>query len=97
MVYTVGAYLDEAAQQALVEHVLNIAGIRFVKSPPGVEIRARVSQAGAEIFFVINHTAAEQTLQWPWPARDHLTGRSVQGDIRLEAYGVMVLTKSAQA
>ena len=97
MVYTVGAYLDQTAQQAFIDHVLNIAGVQTWKSPPGVEIRTRVSEPGAEIFFVINHGAVEQTLAWPWPARDHITGKTIQGDLKLEAYGVRILTRSTPA
>jgi beta-galactosidase len=97
MVYAVGVYLDEAAQQAFVDHVLNIAGVRTTPSPLGVEVRARVRPDGTEVFFVINHTAAEQTLAWPWPARDHLTGEFLQGNIKLGGYAVKVLSKSAPA
>ena len=46
MVYTVGAYLDEAAQQAFIDHVLSVAGVRILKSPEGVEFRTRVSKEG---------------------------------------------------
>jgi len=95
MVYTVGAYLDEAAQQAFVDHVLKVANLRFLKSPQGVEIRTRLDIKGAEILFIINHTATEQTIALPWPAQDHLSGESLQGNVKLEGYAVVVLTRSA--
>ena len=96
MVYTVGAYLDEATQQIFIDHVVKIAGIHSLKSPAGVEFRARVNQAGEEIFFVINHTTSEQTINLPWSAWDHVTGQPVQADIKLQPYGIMILTKNQQ-
>ena len=97
MVFTVGAYLDEAALQSLVNHILQVAGIPRLDSPKGVEMRSRVSKDGAEILFVINHTTTEQDVALPWPAHEHLTGQAVQGSTKLAAYGVMILTKSASA
>jgi beta-galactosidase len=96
LAYTVGAYLDETAQQAFVEHVLSIAGVRSVKTPLGVEIRTRLGQAGSEIVFVINHTAARQTVTLPWPALDHLSGKVLQDSVQLDGYAVLVLTQTAR-
>ena len=92
MVYTVGAYLDEAAQQVLMDHILRIAGIRSIKSPPGVEIRSRRNQTGEDIVFVINHTTSEQTVDLGRPGFDHLAGQRVEGRLSLPPYGAMVLT-----
>ncbi len=94
MVYTVGAYLDETAQQTFMEHVLRLAGIRWLKSPAGVEMRSRVSESGADTLFVINHTSSEQTVSLPWAGWDHLTHQPVEGTVRLGAYGCMVLTRN---
>ena len=96
MVYTVGAYLDDAAQQIFIDHVLQMAGIRSLQSPTGVEIRTRVNQAGEEIFLVINHTSLEQTINLPWSAWDHLTHQPIQDATQLEAYGIMILTKNRE-
>ena len=95
MVYYVGAYLDEVSQQALMDHTLVTAGIRSIQTPSGVEVRTRVKADGEEIYFVINHTRTEQTLRLPWAGREHLTQQEVKGEIKLPAYGVVVLTKSA--
>ncbi len=93
MVYTVGAYLDEASQQVLMDHIVRIAGIHSMKSPAGVETRARLSPVGQQIVFIINHTPSEQTVNPPWPAWDHLAGKAVEGPMRLGGYETMILTK----
>jgi hypothetical protein len=36
MVYTVGAYLDEHAQQSFMDHVLQMARVRVIKSEKDV-------------------------------------------------------------
>ena len=92
MVYTVGAYLDEPAQQILMDHILRIAGVRSMKTPAGVEIRSRINRAGEDIVFVINHTGSEQTVDLPWPGWNHLTDQPVSDSLRLPAYGTVVLT-----
>ena len=93
MVYTVGAYLDGASQQLFIDHVLKLAGIHSLKSPPGVEIRTRLNPAGEEIFFIINHTTSEQVIDLPWLAWDHLTNQSSDGTIKLGRYDVKIFTK----
>jgi beta-galactosidase len=96
LVYYVGAYLDEAAQQALMDRILATASIKpTLSSPPGVEVCRRVRPDGAAVWIVINHTRAEQVVALPWPARDHLSGHEVQTELSLPAYGVAVLTRSA--
>ncbi len=93
-VYFVGAYLDEAAQQALVDHIVEMDSVRPVmETPTGVEARKRVSADGEEIFIVINHERAEQIVRLPWPAREHLSGQSLADELALEPYGVAVLTQ----
>src|SRR5579859_218522 len=89
LVYTVGAYLDETAQQAFVDHVLNVAGVRCLKTPLGVEVRTRLSQGGTEIMFIINHTAAKQSVTLPWPALDHLSGKDLLDNVQLDSYAVL--------
>jgi len=96
LVYYVGAYLDDAAQQAFIDRVLLVAGIRpILEAPPGVEVRKLVkAEGGEEIFVVINHTTTEQGINLPWPAREHLSGFTIKGDVRLAPYGVIVLTRT---
>ena len=95
MVYTVGVYLDDAAQQKLINHILQIAGIKVFETPEGVEISQRVAPNGQTIYFVINHTAAERGLTLPWSGFDHLSGRDVR-ELQLEPYGAAIVTRSDQ-
>jgi hypothetical protein len=60
-------------------------------------MRTRVSSTGAEIFLVIHPTAAKPGPPWPWPAPDPLAGPSLPSHLKLQAYGVIILTKPAQA
>jgi beta-galactosidase GanA len=92
LVYYVGAYLDPTSQQSLVDRVLKNAEIRWLATPPGVEVRTRVRADGDEVHFVINHSPVEQMVALPWPAYDHLSGSSVDGELKLGPYGVAVLT-----
>jgi beta-galactosidase len=94
MVYTVGAYLDEKTQQTFMDHVLQMAGIRSVKSEKDVEVLTRIDPAGRVILMVINHTATERGFVLPWPALEHLTGKTVQNDLKLLPYDVAILTKA---
>jgi beta-galactosidase len=96
MVFTVGAFLDEAAQQDFVDHVLKVAGIGHLRSPQGVEMCTRVGKDEGELLFVINHTGGDQAVTLPWPARDHLNGRALEGSLKLGAYEVLILTRSAK-
>ena len=90
----VGAYLDEAAQQALLDHIVTLAGIRPVlETPGGVEARKRVNAQGQEVWIVINHERVEKQMHLPWPAQEHLSGQGVNGDLSLGPYGVAVLTR----
>ncbi len=90
-VYFIGAYLDDGSQQQLLDHIAQAAGIQPVmQTPPGVEARKRLNANGEEIFVVINHERKEQPVALPWPAHEHLTGRTVS-DLDLEPYGVAVI------
>ena len=93
-VYYVGAYLDPAAQDAMMEKFLRTAsaGAPF-EAPEGVEIATRVKPDDSEVFFVINHKSEEVNVTIPWLAMDHISGSPVQGTLHLPAYGVVVLTK----
>ena len=97
MVYYVGAYLDDAAQQVFIEHVARIGGLKPLKTPEGVEIRTRTSAAGEDIYFVINHNPAEQVVYLPWLAHEHLQGVDLQYELKLPPYGAAVLTKLADS
>ncbi len=93
LVYFVGAYLDEIAQQALMDRILETAAVRPVmKSPPGVEVRRRMRPEGDPVWIVINHEREAKSVSLPWPAHDHLKGQRVSGELTLPPYGVSVLT-----
>lgn len=94
-VYFVGAYLDEGSQQSLLDRIVAAAGVRPVmEMPAGVEVRKRGNAEGREVLIIINHERAEQLVGLPWPAREHLSGQSVVGELKLAPYGVAVLTQS---
>ena len=96
LVYFVGAYLDDAAQQALMDRIVQTAAVKpALTSPAGVEVRKRVKPDGQTIWIVVNHTRAEQVVALPWPAQDHLSGEAMPDSLPLPPYGVAVLTRSA--
>jgi beta-galactosidase len=96
LVYYVGAYLDEAAQQALTRRILEAAGQPLVETPDGVQFCACLGAAGQPVTIAINHSRAAQTLTMPPGAHDHLSGQDVVGALTLPAYGVAVLTYKAR-
>jgi beta-galactosidase len=94
-VYYVGAYLDPAAQDAMLGRFLQTAmvGGPFA-APEGVEVATRVKPDGSDVFFVINHKNEEVNVTVPWPAMDHISASPVEGALHLPPYGVAVLTKT---
>jgi beta-galactosidase len=95
LVYYVGVYLDEDAQQALMDHIVRMAGIRAVlETPAGVEARVRVAPDGEKIYILVNHEREEQWVPLPWPAHEHLGGQPVADKLKLAPYGVAILTRS---
>lgn len=93
LVYSVGAYLDDAAQQVFVNHALRMAGVAGIETPQGVELVRRVDETGRDIWFAINHTRDERSFSLPWPAIDHLAQVAI-AELRLDPYGVAVLTRA---
>ena len=54
LVYYIGAYLDEDAQQALMDHIVSMAAIRAVmETPAGVEACIRVAPDGTRITILV--------------------------------------------
>jgi beta-galactosidase len=92
MVYYVGAYLDEAAQQILLSRLLKTAKVTTIATPPGIEMGVRTRPDGEKVYIVINHTANERSIQLPWPATEHLTGAVITTEFKLPAYAVAVVT-----
>jgi beta-galactosidase len=89
----VGAWLDEASQQQLLDDIVKSAGVESVmECPAGVEARKRVNMQGEEVFIIINHERGGKQFDLPWSAHEHLTGSDVRA-LKLEAYAVAVLTR----
>ncbi|MGE5225084.1 MAG: beta-galactosidase [Omnitrophica WOR_2 bacterium] len=94
LVYYVGTYLDDAAQKAVMERFANTAGLRsMMPTPPGVEACKRVKENGEEVIILLNHLRAEQVVSLPWTVRERLNGNTYEKELRLEPYGVAVLTR----
>jgi hypothetical protein len=93
-VYYVGAYLDEIAQARMLEYICNINGVKpLLKTPPGVEVCQRLTPDGKNVLIVINHQPVEKKFLIPWSAHEHLSDFSGKGQVTLEPYGVVILTK----
>jgi beta-galactosidase len=83
----IGAKLDEASLHRVVSHFAAASGIRpEIEAPQGVEVTARGKRT-----FLLNHSAKSQTVKLPRSYKDALTGKSADGSVDLEAYGVRVL------
>ncbi len=91
-VYYVGAYLDDASQQSLLDQILETARVDTLVTEAGVEIIARTQPAGDEIVIVINHNSTEASVQLPWTSFEHLGGVHLDANFNLPAYSVVVLT-----
>jgi beta-galactosidase len=96
LVYFVGAYLDNTSQKILLDRIAQSADVRPVMdTPAGVEARRRIDANGKEIFIVINHERVEHLTKLPWPAQEHLSEQNLTDQLKLEPYGVAILTRSA--
>jgi beta-galactosidase len=93
-VYYVGAYLDDGAQNKLLEHICKIMHIKPVmETPRGVEACQRVNPNGQDIYLLINHEVSPKKVSIPWEAHEHLSGSTGKGELTLAPYGVAILTK----
>lgn len=96
LVYYFGAYLDDASQQVVIDRLIKNSNLQAISAPENVEVHKRVRPDGQEIFFVINHGRSPATLYLPWLVREHLSGEQVDYELKLEAYGVAILTKEPE-
>jgi len=97
LVYYVGAYLDEAAQQTFFTQLLEASNVPTMVSAPDVEIRTRVGSGGNETFYVvINHASTERTIHMPWPSFEHSSRVPFAAEFNLAAYAVAVLSPSKE-
>jgi beta-galactosidase len=95
-VYTVGAYLDDASQQALTDEIISRLKFDLFKTPAGVEVRTRTRPNAETVYFIINHQGTSQTVSIPWSAFDHLTGKTIHGDVVFGGYAVAILTRQVE-
>ena len=94
LVYYVGAYLNEEAQQALMDRIVKTAVVRpILETPQGVEAQRRVTPDGLHVWLVMNHERSEQTIALPWLAHEHLTDQDGISNVDLGPYDVAVLTR----
>jgi beta-galactosidase len=94
LVYYVGAYLDEAAQQALTDRIVAAAGVAPVldASSPGIEARMRCGTNGEEILIVTNHGTEPRHVILPWVGFDHLAAAEVGDELELGPHETAILT-----
>ncbi len=90
----VGCHLEAADLARVLLTLLSTAGLRPAhQAPPGVEITSRQS-AQKTWTFVLNHTAAHQSVHLDGDWREFPGGSAISGPIDLSPYGVRVLTSS---
>ncbi len=96
LVYYVGAYLDEAAQLAMLQRFALNAGLRppRIKTQDGVEIRPMTNADKQELWMVINHQQADRIIDPPWPVVEHFSGKTFESKFKVAPYGVAILTKA---
>lgn len=88
-----GAQFDVQTLEAALAPLLVEAGIGPVlDAPAGVEALRRVREDGQEVFVVINHTTADQSVPLSGGCVEHLTGVEVDGRLTLQPFAVAVLT-----
>jgi beta-galactosidase len=94
-VYYVGAYLDDGAQNKLLEHICKIMQVKpIIETPSGVEACQRVTPNGQDIYLLINHEVSPKKVSIPWEAHEHLSGGTGKGELTLAPYGIAILTKA---
>ncbi|MBN1310367.1 MAG: beta-galactosidase [Anaerolineae bacterium] len=95
LLYYVGAYLDEEAQDVFIDHVLKTAKLKPpFDTPAGVEICPRTNAEGKTAYILINHERDRKVVSLPWKAQEHLGKQTIDGTLDLDAYGIAVVTKA---
>jgi beta-galactosidase len=93
LVYMLAASLDDRSQETFIKHVVNMAGLYPLDTPPGVEICTRARTDGQSVYLIINHKKHEQRITLPWPAYDHLSQSKSGKELLLPGYGVLIVTR----
>jgi beta-galactosidase len=93
----VGALLDKAVMQNVMQAMLQTAGIRapFAGVPDGVEVCRRVG-GGREVFVLINYEKQERSVPVESGFQNVLSGGAQVNPLVLPARGVAVLERTAR-
>jgi beta-galactosidase len=88
----VGAWLDDKTMDSLAAWMVQVSQVKpaLGAAPEGVEVCRRTGP-GKEVFIVINHTTAPQTILLPRPKREALRGGDAASSITLPPREVGVL------
>jgi len=65
----------------------------WLKAPPQVELGIREGSGGEACFFLLNYGADPVSVGIGAPCVELISGESVQGEVKLPAYGVMILQR----
>ncbi|HUO30399.1 MAG TPA: beta-galactosidase [Bryobacteraceae bacterium] len=88
----IGAWLDDGLMRAATEWMIRLSNLKpaFGPVPDGVEVMRRTG-AGREVFILVNHTKAPQTVALPRSMRRVLHNGEAANSVELPARGVEVL------
>jgi beta-galactosidase len=93
-VYLMGAYLDDDAQQTLVQHIIDtVQVVPVLNTPVGVEAGRRIGADGRAVYLVINHEGTAHDISLPAPMVDGLSKCQVKESLSLAPYGIALLTQ----
>jgi beta-galactosidase len=87
----VGAHLEPPDLARVLRTLMAFSGVRSaIQAPQGVEVTSRRSQRERWIY-LLNHTAAPQTVKAAGSHKDVLTGSTHADSVSLDPYGVCIL------
>ncbi len=90
-----GAWLDEVALTALLDHVLQRAAVAVLDLPPDLEVCRRRGTGDETVVIVLNHGAEARALSLPGVHTDLITGAEVGEKFEIAPGDVRVLGRKA--
>lgn len=91
VVYYYGAAFNEAVVEKLLPSLLLISPVSdLCELPQEVELAIRSSEDG-DALFLLNYSSEAVKLKFKKQVQDQITGRLLENDVELEAYGVVVI------
>lgn len=91
VVYYYGAAFNEAVVEKLLPSLLLISPVSdWCELPQEVELAIRSSEDG-DALFLLNYSSEAVKLKFKKQVQDQITGRLLENDVELEAYGVVVI------